>query len=101
VREGILDGNKVRPNWEDLDERNWYLFRSVYCAVRDPAARQDAQAETTGRLVRITVEDVPVLRIGHISANSALLGVLLPRGAVKSIQNSRSIPELVSVRLSV
>jgi len=28
-----------------------------------------------------------------------LLGVLIPRGAVKSIQNSRCIPELISVQV--
>jgi hypothetical protein len=59
---------------EHLDELDWYFFQSAYCAVRDPGALQDGQAETTGRRVRIT-EDVPVLRVDHISAKTMLLGV--------------------------
>jgi hypothetical protein len=44
------------------------------CALHDSAAPQDAQAETTARRIRIT-NDVPILRIDHISIETMLLGV--------------------------
>jgi hypothetical protein len=59
---------------EHLDERNECFFRLACCAIRDPAALQDPQAETTGRAVRIT-ENVPVLRVDHISIKGMLPGV--------------------------
>ena len=49
-------------------------FGLACCAIRDPAALQDPQAETTDRRVRIT-EDVPVLWVDHISIKGMLLGV--------------------------
>jgi len=54
-------------------ERNQYFCRSAYSAVGDSGVLQHAQA-AKDRRVRIT-EDVPVLRIDHISAESMLLGV--------------------------
>jgi hypothetical protein len=44
------------------------------CALHDSVAPQDAQAETTARRIRIT-NDVPILRIDHISIETMLLGV--------------------------
>jgi len=55
-------------------ERNQYFTRSADRALHDPAASQDAQAETTTSWVSIT-KDLPVLRIDHISVRSLLLGV--------------------------
>ena len=55
-------------------ERNQYFLRSAYSAFHDPAAPLDAQAETTNRRIRNT-ENVPVLRIDHISTKSSLFGV--------------------------
>ena len=55
-------------------ERNHFLFRSPDCAVHDPAAPQDAQAETADGRIRIT-KDVPMLWIDHISIEGVLLGV--------------------------
>jgi hypothetical protein len=55
-------------------ERNHYFTRSAHRALHDPAASQDAQAETTTSRVSIT-KDLPILRIDHISAKSPLLGV--------------------------
>jgi hypothetical protein len=46
----------------------------AYDAIRDPAALPDAQVETTDRHVPIT-ENVPLLRIDHISTKGVLLGV--------------------------
>src|SRR6201981_267277 len=59
---------------EHLYERNQYFLRSAYCAVCDPAALQDTEAETTGRRVWVT-EDVSFVRIDNISAKSMLLRV--------------------------
>jgi hypothetical protein len=55
-------------------ERNQYFTRSAYRPLHDPAAPQDAQAETTGRQIWIT-KDVPILRIDHVSIKGQLLGV--------------------------
>ena len=55
-------------------ERNYLFFWSADCAVRDPTAPQDAQAETADCRIRIT-NHVPVLRIDHISINGMLLRV--------------------------
>ena len=55
-------------------ERNQYFTRSADRALHDPAASQDAQAETTTSWVSIT-KDLPVFRIDYISAKSPLLGV--------------------------
>jgi hypothetical protein len=57
-----------------FDERNWHFLRSAYRPVHDPAAPQEAQAETTDRWVRNT-KDVPVVRIDHFSVEGMLLGV--------------------------
>ena len=55
-------------------ERNQYFLRSAYRPFLDPAAPPDAQAETTGRRIRIT-KDVPILRIDHVSIKGKLFGV--------------------------
>jgi len=55
-------------------ERNQYLLRSARCAVYDPAALPDAQAETADRRVS-TTKDVPILWINHISIKGKLLGM--------------------------
>jgi len=55
-------------------ERNQYFLRSADSAFHDPAAPLDAQGGTTNRRVRNT-ENMPVLRIDHISTKSSLLGV--------------------------
>jgi hypothetical protein len=55
-------------------ERNQYFLRFACGSVHDPAAAVDAQTETTSRRIRIT-EDVPILRIDHISIKDKLLGV--------------------------
>jgi hypothetical protein len=55
-------------------ERDYHFFRSPDCTIHDPAALQDAQAESTDRPIRIT-KDVPSLRLDHISAQGMLLGV--------------------------
>jgi hypothetical protein len=55
-------------------EPNQYFLRSPYRRLHDPAAPPNAQAETTGRRIRIT-KDVPILRIDHVSLKGKLLGV--------------------------
>ena len=56
-------------------EDNEYFVRSSDCAIHYPAALQGAQAEAADRHpIRIT-NDVPILRLDHISTKSALLGV--------------------------
>jgi len=62
------------PRGVPFYERSQYFLRSAYRAVYDPAAPQDAQAETTDRRVR-NPKDVSVLRIDHISIEGMLLGV--------------------------
>jgi hypothetical protein len=62
------------PRGVPFYERNQYFLRSAYRAVHDPAAPQDAQAETTDRRIR-NPKDVSVLRIDHISIEGMLLGV--------------------------
>jgi hypothetical protein len=57
-----------------LYERNQYFLRSAYCAIHDPSALPDAQAETTDGRVQIA-KDVPVLRLDHITIKDMLLGV--------------------------
>lgn len=55
-------------------ERNQCFSRSAHRSVQEPAARLEAQAETAVGRVSIT-NDVPVLRIGHVSIEGALLGM--------------------------
>ena len=55
-------------------ERTWYFNRPDDYAVLNPAFLQDTQTKGTYRRVRIT-EDVPSLRINHVSAENMLLGV--------------------------
>jgi hypothetical protein len=55
-------------------ERNQYLLRSADRAVLDPAAPVEAQDEATEHRLSIA-KDVPVLRIDHVSPESALPGV--------------------------
>lgn len=57
-----------------FNERNQYFLGSANRCIRHSAAPLDAQAETTGNGGSFT-EDVPVLRIDHISIKSSLLGV--------------------------
>jgi hypothetical protein len=60
---------------EHAYERNYYFLRSPDCAVHDSAPLPDVQAETADRRpIRIT-KNVPILRLDHISTESALLGV--------------------------
>jgi len=54
-------------------ERNQYCLRAVYRDLYDPAARMEAQADTTGHRGSIT-KNVPSLRIDHI-VESPLLRV--------------------------
>ena len=55
-------------------ERNSHVCRSAYCLAYYSAAPQDAQAETTDRLLR-NANDLPVLRIDHIAIEAMLHGV--------------------------
>lgn len=55
-------------------ERNQCFSRSAHRSVHDPAAPLEAQAETAVGRVSIT-NDVPVLRIGHVPTEGALLGM--------------------------
>jgi endonuclease/exonuclease/phosphatase family metal-dependent hydrolase len=57
-----------------MHERNQYFLRTADRAVYDPAALLDAKAETAVSRVAIT-ENLPVLRIDHISTKSSLLRV--------------------------
>jgi hypothetical protein len=65
-------------------------FGLLSCATSDPAALQDAQAATTGPRVRIT-EDVPILRIDHISIKGRLFGVRPVSYSGKCHPDSRQI----------
>ena len=85
---------------EQAYERNYCFLRAPDCAVHDPAALQDAQAETTDRPIRIT-KDVPVLRIDHISIQGTLLGVWqvsLTATAVKCDPDSRETERRLSAQ---
>ena len=57
-----------------LYERNQHFPWSADRAVHNPAARLDAQGETTGHGVWITT-DVPELRTDHVSTKGKLRGV--------------------------
>jgi hypothetical protein len=57
-----------------LHERNQYHLRSSDRVVNGFAAHVDAQGETANHRVSIT-ENVPLLRIDHISTESSLPGV--------------------------
>jgi hypothetical protein len=57
-----------------LYEHNHCCLRSAYRALHDPAAPLESKAETTDHGVPIT-EDMPLLRIDHISTKGLLLGV--------------------------
>jgi hypothetical protein len=62
------------PRLERVYERNECFCRSVDRDIRDTSALQDSQTKGTYRHVRIA-EDVPGLRINHISTENMLLGV--------------------------
>ena len=75
-------------------ECNEYFLRSAYRALHDPAA--PLEAETADRRVPIT-EDVPIMRIEHISNESLLLGVwqaLYGGGALDCKEMNRRFSQL-------
>ena len=57
-----------------LYERNQCFLRIACRALHDLSAPLDSQAETTDCRVSIT-EDVPILRVDHVSIKGKLLGV--------------------------